>query len=319
MRSEFPGLPFLSLEGYRIRYGKSGVRTAFRLLLQVPRILKSVRQEQEWLKKMMEEYSFDAIIADNRYGLFHPSAYSVLVTHQLWVKSPFRNWGERLLNKRISTFINRFDECWIPDFKEHPSLAGELSHPEQAPAIPSKFLGPLSRLIKQGTPVQKDHLFISLSGPEPQRTQFENLIIQQIAHYPGTATVVRGLPASGSLIPSSNDIQFHNHLSSDDYAREMEKAEWVICRSGYSTVMDIFRLGKKAILIPTPGQSEQEYLATHLEKEGFACAGRQSDFRLSDLISKAKNYRYLFSHVPGKENLSDHISDFLSATMSFSP
>ena len=163
--------------------------------------------------------------------------------------------------KKNYGFINRFSECWIPDEENENGLAGQLSHPALLPSIPVHYLGILSRLKKLDMEEKKRHLFISLSGPEPQRSSFEEKIIQAIAHYNGTATIVRGLPGEAVLIPSTNDILFFNHLPSDELNKEMQKAEYVISRSGYSTVMDIVTLGKKSILIATPGQTEQEYLA----------------------------------------------------------
>jgi UDP-N-acetylglucosamine:LPS N-acetylglucosamine transferase len=143
-------------------------------------------------------------------------------------------------------------------------------------------------------------LFISLSGPEPQRTLLEEKIIEQIIHYAGTAVIVRGLPQASRYIPSTGDIRFYNHLDSRDYAAEMQKAQWVISRSGYSTIMDIARMGKESILIPTPGQTEQEYLSWYLQQKQWALAGNQDTFDLNELLAEAKRFPYNMS--AGKEN-----------------
>jgi hypothetical protein len=136
----------------------------------------------------------------------------------------------------------------------------------------------------------KDHLLIMLSGPEPQRTILENKVIDQIVSYPGTATIVRGLPGEKNIVPSTNTIHFYNHLSSEELNTEAIKAEFIIGRSGYSTVMDIAALQKKSILIPTPGQTEQEYLADYLMKKRFAFCIAQKDFFLIKDIETARQF-----------------------------
>ena len=290
LREEFPSLRFLPLKGYRVRYGRAGL--AGRLLLQIPSVLRSIKEENQWLKEQVSKHQFEAVISDNRYGLYHEKIFSVLITHQLSIKSSFGKWSEAFLQKWNYKFIHRFNECWIPDEEGKNNLGGDLSHPGSLPGIPVKYIGALSRLEKKNVPEIKDHLFIILSGPEPQRTILENKIIDQIVNYNGTATFVRGLPAEKNIIPSTNTIHFYNHLSSQELNNEAMKAEFIISRSGYSTVMDIAALQKKSILVPTPGQTEQEYLADYLMKKQFAFCIRQKNFSLLKNIEAARNFEY---------------------------
>ena len=182
--------------------------------------------------------------------------------------------------------------CWIPDEEGENNLAGELSHPEKIPAIPIEYIGPLSRFKKNNVEEIKGHLLIILSGPEPQRTILENKIIDQVVNYKGSATIVRGLPTEKNIIPSTNTIHFHNHLASDELNIESMKAEFVISRSGYSTVMDMAALQKKCIFIPAPGQTEQEYLCDHLMKKEFAFCVQQNDLSLLKNIEEAGRFNY---------------------------
>jgi UDP-N-acetylglucosamine transferase subunit ALG13 len=191
-------------------------------------------------------------------------------------------------------------------------MAGTLSHPEIMPGIPVHYTGALSRLKKTGIAEKKGHLFISLSGPEPQRTMLENIVINDISHYNGTATIVRGLPGTRSIIPSTNDIQFYNHLSTAEYNNEMERAEYVISRSGYSTVMDLMRLGKKSILIPTPGQTEQEYLGEYLLQKKKAYSVVQNKFKLVETLQAAKQFEYEATNNTDSSDLSTAISSLMS-------
>ena len=290
LREEFPSLPFLPLKGYTIKYGKSGLTV--KILLQVPSILRSIKEENKWLKEQVSKYGFDAVISDNRYGLYHEKIFSVFITHQLCIKSSFGKWSEKILQQWNYKFINRFNECWVPDEERENNLAGELSHPAKLPSIPVRYIGPLSRFAKKNIDEIKNHLLIILSGPEPQRTILENKVIDQIVNYPATATIVRGLPGEKNIIPSTNSIHFYNHLSSEELNREAMKAEFIISRSGYSTIMDIAALQKKSILIPTPGQTEQEYLARHLMKKQFAFCVNQNDLSLLKNIEESKRFEY---------------------------
>jgi len=293
LREEFSSLPFLPLKGYGIKYAKTGLTG--KLLLQIPSILRSIKDENKWLDEQVDKYGFGAVISDNRYGLYHEKIFSIFITHQLCIKSSLGKWSERILQRWNYKFINQFNECWVPDEEGENNLAGELSHPDRFPDIPLKYIGALSRFSSfssLGDGGIRDHLLIILSGPEPQRTILENKVVDQIVSYPGTATIVRGLPGEKNIIPSTNSINFYNHLSSGELNDEAIKAEFIIARSGYSTIMDIAALQKKSILIPTPGQTEQEYLADNLMKKQFAFCVKQNDFSLMKNIGEAKRFVY---------------------------
>jgi hypothetical protein len=292
LKREFPQLTWLPLPGYRIRYGRSPAGLLKNIFLQLPRMYRAIRHEQQWLQQVVADHQFDAVISDNRFGLYHQHIPTVFLTHQLQIKSPFGKWGERALQKSNYSYINRFAQVWVPDHAGENNIAGELSHPGKMPAIPVKYIGFLSRLKKTGIAEKKKHLFISLSGPEPQRSLLENKIVREISHYNGTATIVRGLPGRNSIIPSTNDIHFYNHLDAAAYATEMESAEYVIGRSGYSTIMDLVTMKKKSILIPTPGQTEQEYLAKYLGHKRIACTLSQKEFTLDTALDRARTFSY---------------------------
>lgn len=310
LKKEFPELVFLPLNGYRVRYAKSRTGLLWSLMLQVPSIISSIKYENKWLKKMMAEHRFHAVVSDNRYGLYHPATRSIFITHQLRIKSPFGNSLERALQNINYKYIGRFNECWIPDNENENNLAGELSHPALLPSIPIYYTGALSRLKNNAAGFRKNHLFISLSGPEPQRSILENKVVADVSHYAGTAAVLRGLPGNNRYIPSTNDILFYNHLPTPEYNTEIEKAEYVICRSGYSTIMDIARLGKKSILIPTPGQPEQQYLAEYLEHRKFAVCVNQKTFSLSEALMRARQFQYDLPATP-ENNLPALVTSLL--------
>ncbi len=318
LRSEFPDLPFLPLSGYRIQYSKSKKRLFWKIILQIPKIISAIRKEHTWLKKMIVDYNFDAVISDNRFGLYHRNIPTVFITHQLNIKTKLGKWSEKILQRWNYKYINRFSECWIPDAENKNNLAGELSHPDIKPNLPIKYIGWLSRFEKKATDSlnyqeqkSNDHLLFILSGPEPQRTILEDKIINEVSRYQGTATIVRGLPSSLLIIPSTGMIKFYNHLSAKELNEEIEKADWVISRCGYSTVMDLVKLQKKTILIPTPGQTEQEYISTFLHQKQIAFSIEQKEFSLNAVLDKSKKFNY---HLPGldqEQNLKILIQDFL--------
>lgn len=322
LKTEFPELPFLQLEGYRVGYSRSAVGLLLNIFRQIRKIIRAIKKENAWLKKMIAEHGFDAVISDNRYGLYHQEIPCIFITHQLNIKSPLGKWTEKTLQKKNYKYINRFTECWVPDTEGENNLAGELSHPSKKPATSLKYIGLLSRFFsfspfpkvsgQVGDGGKKDHLLITLSGPEPQRSILEDKVIKEIGHYNGTATVVRGLPGSSSLIPSTNMIHFYNHLPAKEMNEEMLKAEYVIARSGYSTVMDALALQKKTILIPTPGQTEQEYLGKYLFEKQITFSVSQKKFSLTGALSKAKRFNYHFPQIGHAGLLEQAIHNLVS-------
>lgn len=313
LKQEFPSLSFLRLPGYRVKYGRSAMGMLWNIFKQSGKILRAIKSENEWLKKIVDEYGIDAVISDNRYGLYHSTIPCIFITHQLTIKTPFGKWTEKVLQKRNYKYINRFTECWAPDEESQNNLAGELSHPVMKPAIPLKYIGPLSRFQRThdfSNSASTASLLIILSGPEPQRSILEDIIVNDIAHYPGEAIIVRGLPGAVNLIPSTNTIKFYNHLPAKELNKEMNNADYIISRSGYSSIMDITRLEKRSILIPTPGQTEQEYLGKYLQEKKIAISISQNKFSLSSALGSAKSFQYI---IPKMEegNLQQVILQFI--------
>lgn len=316
LQEEFPGLPLLALPGYRVRYAASARGLAWKLLRQLPRLRRVIGQEHAWLQRMVAEYGFAAVVSDNRYGLWHPKIPSILITHQLALQNPRARWTEKWIRKIIYRHIGRFGACWVPDSAEGPGLAGALSHPQQKPETSLFYIGCLSRLRKEEGTAETNDVLILLSGPEPQRGLLEEIILRDIAHYPGPITLVRGLPGESRLIPSTNLIHVFNHLPAGELNKLIGRAGLVIARSGYSTLMDLVALGKKSLLIPTPGQTEQEYLARHFEKEQWAPCLEQKDFDLAKAIETSRRFNYrLPLHPQDARLLNDAIRSCLpSAT-----
>ncbi|WP_207491719.1 glycosyltransferase [Aridibaculum aurantiacum] len=293
LAKEFPGVEILPLEGYRIRYSNSKRWFSVKIITQLPKILRSINKENVWLQQLLKRRKIDLVVSDNRYGLYSSSCTSVIITHQLQVKAPY-SWAEEWIQKVLYRYINNFSQCWVPD-GEKENLAGTLSHPASLPKIPVHFIGPLSRMIDK-SPLQYIYdLLVLLSGPEPQRTLLEELVIRQLPSGQ-KILLVRGLPHSKDELKLET-AEVVNHLASEKLNNAISQSRVVLCRSGYSSVMDLCKLQKKAILIPTPGQTEQEYLATYLRGKGWCLTYNQDAFNLHEALEEAKKKNFAFPEM----------------------
>jgi uncharacterized protein (TIGR00661 family) len=262
------------------------------LLLYIPRLIIGIYKEHKQLKKIIKSENIDIVISDNRYGLWSKNITSIFITHQLMIKMPgYLKIMEPLLHKILLRFIRKFDVCWIPDYQNNMGLSGDLSH--KYPVQPNSiFIGPLTRFYKkENKSIDIIHdILVILSGPEPQRTILEEIIIEQIQNTDYNSLIVRGLPLAEKKESYSPNINFKSHLSSEELLHEINCSEIIICRSGYSSVMDLQTINKKAILIPTPGQTEQEYIASHLKKMKMYYSVDQKNFRLKTSISNMSEF-----------------------------
>jgi uncharacterized protein (TIGR00661 family) len=315
LQKEFPQLNFLLLEGYRVSYAKRKWMLPFTVAAQIPKILSAIKKEKSWLQRVVEKYSIDAVISDNRFGLHHPNIPCVFITHQLSIKTGMGKMADQWVQKINYSYINHFSECWVPDAAGENNLGGELSHPKGFPAIPVKYLGPLSRFSESADENLK-HILVLLSGPEPQRTLLENLLLSQIKTYKNRVVFVRGLPGHAEEIKVPANVTVYNHLAAEELQQKIAAASFVVSRCGYSTVIDMAALKKKTILLPTPGQPEQEYLAKHLMKKNFALCMEQNKFNLVHALGLASAFNYQLKNSFGENSLHEIIVDFIEQLLS---
>jgi uncharacterized protein (TIGR00661 family) len=287
LREEFSSIDFVHLNGYEIRYGKNRLRTLLNLLVQGPKIFNKISRERRWLREFLIKNNVNAVISDNRYGLFSDTVTCIFITHQLRVISGMGKIVDHLIQKFLYSYISRFNACWIPDWKDPTCNAGgQLSHPQKFPGLAVHYLGCLSRFEKCSNHSKKIDLLIILSGPEPQRTILEKIIFSQLKTFGKAAVVVRGI-FDDSTIPSFDGVTVLNYASSSELNGLICNSEIIVTRAGYTSIMDLLKLGKKSVLIPTPGQAEQEYLADYLHQKKFAYALKQADLCLETALDKA--------------------------------
>lgn len=312
LQQEFPDLEMLHLPGYEIEYASTGWGLALKIVAQIPRLLAAIKAEEEWLETLVNERKITAVISDNRYGLHHPQVHSVFMTHQLCIQAPVK-LAEEVLQDINFRYIGQFDECWVPDAAGEKNLAGELSHPAALPQPPLHYVGPLSRFAQQPKLSGGDYLLILLSGPEPQRTLLEEKLLEDLEAYTKPVVLVRGLPGGAADIAAGENVTVYDHLPAAEMEAMMVGASMVIARCGYSTVMDLAALKKQSILIPTPGQTEQEYLATHLMKMNFAFCVAQNKFRLENVLPLAEQFHYRAFAASEASSLSIRVEAFLAS------
>lgn len=283
LREEFTDTEFKNLTSYNIRYPFNAI--SLNMIYNLPNILFAYYSEKSKMKNWISDYKVDLIISDHRLGCRSSLVKSILISHQ---QQPFhhRKWIKYVFKKVHYQFIKKFDEVWVPD-DPLVNLSGQLSVLPQA-VPPLYYLGIASRFVK--TKMENKHLISAiLSGPEPQRTQFENIVLKMFEKMPEFKKVlVRGTDEVLQPIENNHKLQIYNYLKSEDLQNLINQSSCILCRSGYSSLMDLISTNSKAIIIPTPGQSEQEYLASHN-------ADKFKVIQESDLLDQIEEVRKIVS------------------------
>ena len=278
---EFPKNDFIKLKGYNISYPKNG-QMALSMLSQLFKIWKGIHLEHKQLQQIIDDYNIDGVISDNRYGLYSKKVTCVFLTHQLKIQSPIFSESLQKINFK---YISKFDECWVPDSNTH-SLSGQLSNANNTP-FKCRYIGALSRFENLEKTEDLDILAI-VSGPEPQRSIFEELLKKQLIASKLKALLVLGKTEENKEEDIEN-LKVISHLNAKSLNQQMVNANVVISRSGYSTVMDIAKLHKKAIFVPTPGQTEQLYLAKYYYDKNRAFAMHQKELDIQHALQKVEH------------------------------
>ena len=282
LTTEFPEVDSVHFEGYDITYPK-GTGMAWKMFRSTPQILRRIRKEEELLKTLVPKLRLDGVISDNRFGLYTDQVPCVYMTHQVMIKAPFL---ETTLYRMHMSYMKRFTRVWIPDF-EKSGLSGDLSHKYPKP-FNAEFIGPLSR-FKAGKVAMNTDVLVLISGPEPQRTRFEEMVLAQVKELEGNVLAVVGTPDKDFDRVEGN-LRVVSHLNAEQLQREIAGAKLIVSRSGYSTIMDLAAMGKKAVFVPTPGQTEQEYLAKLFDERKQHVALNQRKFHLVDAIKRSEDY-----------------------------
>lgn len=305
LQKVFPAQEFYKLPEYGIRYGK-GSSQIFTILRQLPKIYRAQKAEHHVLKNLYKKYKPAGIISDNRLGFYHRSAPSVYISHQLRLVMPvFSEWISGFHHR----FINRYSECWVPDWEGENNISGDLAHTVK-PKIPLRFIGPLSRFSAKAEDVPKKYRIAAiLSGPEPQRSVLEQKLFLEFQKMEGHFCIIRGTK-SQALPGDYPNIDVIAMADAHTIAQVIGASQIIISRSGYSSLMDYYYLGNSALLIPTPGQPEQEYLARYQLHKGRFAYVSQEYMSLSEDLKKARLYPGFANEKAEKPHLKDLLSLF---------
>lgn len=281
LKAEFPQLTFFELTPYQADYSKH-VPLILKVFLQLPKFLRVIRKEHTELETIVKEQGINLVISDNRFGCWTKKAHSIFITHQVNIQMPLGlKWIQGIVNYFNHRMISRFNQCWVPDFPQN-RLTGKMTEPQK---LPVKFIGMLSRFKKANNEESSIYDYLAVvSGPEPQRTIFEQKVRMCFSEVRGKKLLVRGLPGMSDEIVKLTDWDEVGHLNAEKLQRVIEQSKLVICRSGYSSIMDLAVLNKKVVFVPTPGQTEQEYLSEQLMKQGIAYSVTQDSFSSDDLL-----------------------------------
>ena len=291
LKEALPNVNHLLLKGYRIRYTKKRKWLLIGLLLQIPKIVNAIYLEHRWIQKQQQYYAFDVIISDNRFGVYAKGVKNIFITHQLNLQTPW-SWTTALFQKIQYKWLKHFDECWVPDLaNSENNLSGVLAHPKMMPKMPVYYLGTLSRLFHTTRNIVPKHFsfLVLISGPEPQRTLFEKMICDEIKSMNATAVVVKGRPQD-----PFNKIDLHfvgeksvclSHVDAATLASLIDATDIIISRGGYTTLMELIPFKKQLIIVPTPGQTEQKYLARLWQEKKWALFfDQESNFSIHNAL-----------------------------------
>ncbi|NHB68016.1 glycosyltransferase [Perlabentimonas gracilis] len=292
LRVRFPELEYIHFPSINIKLSRRRLKIV-RLFQIAIRFFLLTYREHKQIKKLVKEYMIDIVISDNRYGLWGATEQSVLITHQLKIlfPAPFK-WAEFLGRWYVKRYAEKYTECWVPDRPLGFRFSGELSSPRSLPSN-IEYIGIQSRFSDiEVERVESEWDFVGIvSGPPPQRDIFEQILISIANRLKLKVLIFQGLPLGPRLARTVGNATLVSHLPDDQMAQAIISAKLLICRSGYSTIMDLVALNRSAVIVPTPGQSEQEYLAKYLARHNLFISIPQS--RLLSLT--LANYRQLAS------------------------
>lgn len=288
LRLEFPDLEYCELPAYNPIYPKGNSGMMRKILFQMPKFSRAIEQEHVIVERIVKEKRIDIVISDNRYGCYSNRVKSILITHQINIQMPqIYGFLEPFVNYFNWQKIKRFYRVWVPDFSDDRNLTGDLT---VSNTVGRRYIGQLSRMEPMPNVEKKYDILALISGPEPQRGVFENILRSQLHNYSGTSLLVRGKPDGTSEIRQHGKTSEVDFLTTEALNLAIEQSKMIIARSGYSTIMDLAKLGKQAIFVPTPGQTEQLYLAKKLNTRGLCYYKDQADFKLSKALNKTKLY-----------------------------
>ncbi len=303
---------YIEIEDYPMLLSENSRQFMAKSIVYWPSFVSKMINGQKKIQKILEKEKYDRIISDGRYDIYSRKTPSFFISHQMRIMNPLRikmfESGSEIFNL---FFFKRFCGVIVPDFCKN-NLSGDLSH--NLNRIDEKkihYVGVLSDFKKINKSKNIDYL-ISISGPEPQRTILEEKLITQISDLKGKIVVTLGKTEKLDKF-KKDGIETYSFLPGDKREEFLNSTKLVVARSGYSTILDLAVIGAKALLIPTPGQVEQEYLAEYHDKKGNFYNVNQNKIDLLFDVEIAKK-RTGITRVCDVEKSVENIIDIVMST-----
>lgn len=291
LKIEFPNHPFIVLPEYRPSYYGGKFFLIPLLILRIPEFLTIIKAENELINSIITEKKIDVIFSDNRYGCYSPNIESVFIGHQLTIPlnglfRPFRY----LISRAQRIWLKNFDQIWVPDDSSRffSGLMGKVS------GLNPVYIGPLSRFHRNTTSLSKRYFITAIiSGPEPSRSIFSSLLEKILVKFDKPCCLITGQPEQGVVSLIQNKLFIKSHLTSAEFQQLIDQSTFILSRPGYSSIMDYAITGSSVLLVPTPGQPEQEYLADRLSAKSLAIKIIQDELTFETLSDGLKKIRPL--------------------------
>jgi len=315
LRREFPDCRFFDAPDYPAPYD-TGSLLLPRFLLNIPVILRALAAERRCIMKIMSQDRYDLIISDSRPGMYSENVPSLFMTHQLHYHFPFIIWPAEILALGLNRVLfDKYTRVIVPDNPPGPAaLAGKLSRPILASSYPHLyFTGILATARRLAVKEDLDYLFI-ISGPEPQRTIFEQIVLPQLPALSGTKVVLLGSPARNSTCSPDPATTIISYASTEEKIALLNRAKFIVCRSGYTTMMELAEIQKRhGLFVPTPGQTEQEYLSAYYRKNGWFLSQSQYHLDLPSDVAAAQQFSGFPVMPSTKQNVCRLYEEVLAA------
>ncbi len=307
LRQEISSANFVELPDYNLTYSRRGVNIAG-LLLRVPSVLAAIAREHEITERLIAENNIELVISDHRYGCYSETVPSHFISHQLRFIAPrfFRPF--EFIGERFNQHYHRkYSSVIVPDVLSTSEgwLSGRLSR--KIGSGNYNYPGILSSISAKPDSLQDIDVLISISGPEPQRSLLEHLVRSQLPELSGKIIVTLGVPESDVVEKISEDVTIYQHLPRLEMEDVFNRSRLVVTRSGYSTLMELAELEKRALLIPTPGQTEQVYLANRLREKGQFYSVEQRYLNLKNDIVQALRFPGISRNLSTAQTVKDVI------------
>lgn len=281
---------FIEIEDYPLLERWKWLKFYYYLILDLVKTNIVIKKENNYINNSKEKYEF--IFSDWRYWIYSKNIPSFLLTHQLAFVMP--KWLQ--IFSKLSDYFNyvcfkKFDYIFIPDYNDmNNSLAWELSHPKWVKKLPHQYIWILSSFYDADKWENEkiDYLFSISWYLLDEKQNFVNRLLEEAKELDGKKVFILWDTKNNYKKELENNITVYSFVSWKERKKLYLNSQVIISRTWYTTIMDLVELWKKAILFPTPNQTEQEYLSMFLSKNNIFVFWNENS-RLKELVWEINN------------------------------